>query len=69
VKRGRRESSWKASVRKKVVGGRMEGRTAKVVSPTRPRVVEWRAVGLRGRLSFGATTAGGVRRVGLWLHI
>jgi len=57
------ERSWNARVRRKVVRGGMGGRTAKVVSPTRPRVVECRAVGLTGRLSFGATMPGGVRRV------
>lgn len=45
-----------------MIRGWMGGRTAKVVSPTRPRVVECRAVGLMGRLSFGATMPGGLER-------
>ena len=35
-----RARSWKVIVRRKVVRGEIEGRTAKEVSPTRPRVTE-----------------------------
>ena len=40
----------------KVVLGEISGRTAKEVSPTRPRVTLLRAAWLTERLSLGATT-------------
>ena len=57
---GRRKSfargrSWKMRVRKKQVRGVMSGRTAKEVSPTRPRVALVRASVLRDRPRRGAT--------------
>lgn len=59
MNRGIRARIWKKRVRTKVVRGEMEGRTAKVVSPTNPRVTEVRALSSRGRPSFGATSGGG----------
>lgn len=57
---GRRKSfargrSWKRRVRRKQVRGVMSGRTAKEVSPTRPRVALAMASVLRLRPRRGAT--------------
>lgn len=49
---------WKRRVRAKVVEGVIGGRTAKAVSPTRPRVTLWRAEVSTGRPIRGATRRG-----------
>lgn len=50
-----RARSWKVIVRRKVIRGDMEGRTAKEVLPTRPRVTELSAAWLMRKPSLGAT--------------
>jgi len=46
---------WKNRVRRKVVLGTISGRTAKAVSPTRPRVTLVRASWFTERPRWGAT--------------
>jgi hypothetical protein len=57
-KRRMRGMAWKRRVRAKVVEGVIGGRTAKAVSPTRPRVTLWRAEASTGRPMCGATLGG-----------
>ena len=49
-------SSWKMRVRMNVVLGEISGRTAKEVSPTRPRVTLFTAVWSTVNPSLGATS-------------
>ena len=51
---------WKKRVRRKVVLGTISGRTAKAVSPTRPRVTLVRASWFTERPRRGATVRGGL---------
>jgi hypothetical protein len=52
---GERLTSWDASVRMNVCLGLMSGKTAKLVSPTSPRVTLLRASALTGSFKYGAT--------------